>query len=286
MPKVSVIIPAYNAGTYLAETVRSVLAQTFMDFEVIISDDGSADNTAAVARSFSDPRVRYRHQKNAGVSAARNNGAELATGDYLAFLDADDLFHPKNLEKKVALLEKDATLSLVFADCNIIDGESRSTGEMLVGKDEKVFENLLLWNGTVIPGPSSILVTRKAFESCGGFDPAFSTAADQDFFFRIARRHRCAHIPETLTAYRKHGTNMHMNIALMERDHIGVYVKAAQAGFFKTDAFRKKCFGNLYLILAGSWWVNGNSKRKGIRYMRKAVAKNPALLFKLFRKLV
>jgi glycosyltransferase involved in cell wall biosynthesis len=286
MTKVSVIIPAYNAGTYLAETVQSVLDQSYTDFEIIICDDGSTDNTAAIARSFSDQRVKYKHQKNSGVSAARNYGAESASGIYLAFLDADDLFHRENLERKVSLMESNPALSLVFSDCDVIDSTSQPTGEKLIGKDTDIFENLLLWNGTVIPGPSSILITRAAFEKSGGFDPEFSTAADQNFFFRVAHKFNCRRIAETLTAYRKHGNNMHMNIELMERDHLKVYEKAEKAGMFTSDSFRKKCFANMYLVLAGSWWVNGKNKRKGFKFMQKAVANNPVLIFKLIGKLV
>jgi len=286
MPQVSVIIPAYNAGKYLEETVRSVLAQTYADFEIIICDDGSSDNTEEAAKSFGDPRIRYIHQKNAGVSAARNRGANISTGKYLAFLDADDLFQPANLEKKVALLEKRTDVALVFADCNVIDANGHPTGETLTGKDENVLEDLLLWNGTVIPGPSSILVTRNAFEQSGGFDPEFSTAADQDFFFRIAFKSKCVRLPEVLTSYRRHESNMHMNIALMERDHIAVYKKAQKHNMFAGNSFRKKCFGNLYLILAGSWWVNGKDKMRALKFMRKAVGENPSLIFRLFGKLV
>jgi glycosyltransferase involved in cell wall biosynthesis len=286
MPQVSVIIPAYNAGKYLEETVRSVLAQTFADLEIIICDDGSTDDTATIAQSFSDPRVKYIHQKNAGVSSARNCSAAHSTGEYLAFLDADDLFHPANLEKKVAVLEQQKDVALVFADCIVIDANGKVTGEKLIGKDENVLHDLLLWNGTVIPGPSSILVRRTAFEALSeGFDPRFSTAADQDFFFRIAAKNKCARIPEVLTSYRKHESNMHMNIEVMERDHIGVYEKANTARLFSNNSFRKKCFGNLYLILAGSWWVNGRNKMRAIKFMGKAVANNPALIFKLLRKL-
>lgn len=286
MPQVSVIIPAYNAGKYLAETIQSVLAQSYSDFEIIICDDGSTDNTATIIKSFSDPRIKYKYQKNSGISTARNNGAELATGRYLAFLDADDLFHCDNLARKVVALEQQPAVALVFADCAVIDAKGNATNEKLIGKDENVLQDLLLWNGTVIPGPSSILMTRDAFEKSGGFDPEFSTAADQNFFFRIAHKHKCLRIPEVLTSYRKHDSNMHMNIALMERDHIGVYKKAAKAKLFKSETFQNKCFGNLYLILAGSWWVNGKNKSRGFKFMRKAVANNPALIFKLFRKLV
>ncbi len=286
MPQVSVIIPAYNAEKYLAETVQSVLCQTFTDFEIIICDDGSTDATASIAKSINDSRVKYLCQKNSGVSTARNKGAEIASGKYLAFLDADDLFQPENLAKKFSLLEKDKSLALVFADCNVIDGSGRPTGEILAGKDDHILHNLLLWNGTVIPGPSSILITREAFEQSGGFDPQFSTAADQDFFFRIAHKHKCARVPEVLTSYRKHDSNMHMNIEVMERDHIGVYEKASGSNLFGSNSFRRKCFANLYLILAGSWWVNGKNKARAFKFMRKAVAKNPLLIFKLIGKLV
>lgn len=286
MPTVSVIIPAYNAGKFLEETVRSVLDQSYSDFEIVICDDGSADNTAEVAKAITDARVKYIHQKNAGVSAARNNGAKNSTGKLLAFLDADDIFYRDNLQKKVEALLKNPGAGMAFADCDVIDGAGKKTGEVLTGKAENTLHDLLLWNGTVVPGPSSILVTREAFDTVSGFDTQFSTAADQDFFFRIAHQFKCVRVPEVLTAYRKHGSNMHMNIALMERDHIGVYEKAAANGLFSTASFRRKCFGNLYLILAGSWWVNGNNKARGFKFMRKAVASNPALIFKLFGKLV
>jgi glycosyltransferase involved in cell wall biosynthesis len=286
MPTVSVIIPAYNAGKFLEETVRSVLSQSYADLEIIICDDGSTDNTAAVAASVHDARVKYIHQQNAGVSAARNNGAAHATGKFLAFLDADDLFYPGNLSRKVEALVKNPEAGMAFADCDVIDGSSRKTGEVLTGKPENILENLLLWNGTVVPGPSSVLVTREAFEKVNGFDTQFSTAADQDFFFRVAHQFSCVRVPAVLTAYRKHGHNMHMNIALMERDHIAVYEKAAANGLFNSSAFRRKCFGNLYLILAGSWWVNGKSKLRGLKFMRKAVSSNPALIFKILSKFV
>jgi glycosyltransferase involved in cell wall biosynthesis len=286
MAKVSVIIPAYNAARYLHATIQSVLIQSFTDFEIIVSDDGSTDNTGEVIRSFTDERIRYIRRLNAGVSSARNSGAEIATGEYLAFLDADDLFCAHNLSKKVQLLEQDSEADMVFADCEVINESGKATGETLIGNDQNVFEDLLLWNGTVIPGPSSILVRKKAFEAVGCFDPEFSTAADQNFFFRIAHKHKCKRVPEVLTSYRKHGNNMHMNIELMERDHIGVYKKASQAGMFRSQSFERKCYGKLYLILAGSWWVNGKNKSRGFKFMRKAIAKNPLLIFKLLGKLV
>lgn len=285
MTAISIIIPAYNAEKFIRETVNSVLAQTFTDFEIIVSDDGSTDSTATIISGFDDPRIKYLHSPNAGVSTARNKGAALATGDYLAFIDADDLFYPENLNKKIQFLKSHPEFDLVFADCDIIDENGNKTGEQLTGNDEDVLTNLLLWNNTVIPGPSSILVSHKAYGQTGGFDAKFSTAADQDFFFRIAAEFRCGRIPEPLTAYRKHGSNMHMNIALMERDHIGVYRKAAENNLFPDSRFRIKCFANLYMILAGSWWVNGNNKLRGLYFMMRSVSLQPSMIFRLIKKI-
>ncbi len=285
MTSISIIIPAYNAGKFIQETVNSVLSQTFADFEIIISDDGSTDSTAEIISQYTDVRIKYLHSPNAGVSAARNKGAAIATGTYLAFLDADDLFYPENLNKKLHFLKSHPEYELAFADCDIIDENSNKTGEPLIGNDENVLKNLLSWNRTVIPGPSSILVSRKAYRQTGGFDAKFSTAADQDFFFRIAAEFRCGRIPEPLTAYRKHGSNMHMNIALMEKDHIGVYRKASQNNLFKDSGFRRKCFAKLYMILAGSWWVNGNNKSRGLYFMMRSVALQPSMIFRLIKKI-
>lgn len=285
MTAISIIIPAYNAEKFILETVNSVLAQTFTDFEIIVSDDGSTDSTATIISGFDDPRIKYLHSPNAGVSTARNKGAALATGDYLAFLDADDLFYLENLNKKIQFLKFHPEYDLVFSDCDVIDENGNKTGEQLIGNDEDVMTNLLSWNNTVIPGPSSILVSRKAYGQTGGFDAKFSTAADQDFFFRIAAEFRCARIAERLTAYRKHGSNMHMNIALMEKDHIGVYRKASQNNLFKDSRFRRKCFAKLYMILAGSWWVNGNNKSRGLYFMMRSVALQPSMIFRLIKKI-
>ena len=112
MPRVSVIIPAYNAAATIAGTVESVLAQTCQDFEIICVDDGSTDATVAIIKQFGE-RVRLIEQANSGPAAGRNNGARNSSGEYLAFLDADDLWAPQFLERSVAALDSDHYLSLV-----------------------------------------------------------------------------------------------------------------------------------------------------------------------------
>jgi glycosyltransferase involved in cell wall biosynthesis len=284
-PVVSVIIPAYNCELFLADTISSVLNQSFRNFEIIVINDGSTDNTARIAENFvKSGKVKILHQNNSGVSAARNRGAEVANGKYLAFLDSDDIWLPDNLIEKLGALKDNPSCGLAHADCEFIDGKGRKTGDLLQGKTGAVHRDLLLWNGTVIPGPSSILVTAEAFNLTGGFDPLFSTAADQDFFFNLTAKFPVIRVPKILSQYRIHGCNMHMNIAAMEKDHLGVYKKAAKRKLFESAAFRRRCFSELYFILAGSWWVNGKSKFRALYFILKALFTHRTAWSKLLSK--
>jgi glycosyltransferase involved in cell wall biosynthesis len=285
---VSVIVPAYNAESFITETIESVIAQTLQNWELIIVDDGSTDKTVFIAEQFcSDARITVIRQKNAGVSAARNAGLLLAKGRYVAFLDADDVWLPENLVQKLSLLELPENSSAVLAHAAVenIDSNSKRSGEINAGKSGHVLNDLLSWNGTVVPGPSSIVVRRAAAEKIGGFDIDLSTAADQDFFFRLAELGPFAAAPEVLSLYRLHPNNMHRNIARMESDHIRVYEKAKQRNAFSDSRFRRKCFAKLYLILAGSWWKNGSNKLRGLKFMLKAVLVYPPSFFQLIKKI-
>jgi glycosyltransferase involved in cell wall biosynthesis len=286
-PLVSIIIPTYNCSRYLPETVRSVIAQTYTNWELIIVDDGSSDDTRKVCDEFlSNQHITYHFRNNAGVSAARNYGYSIAKGDLIAYLDSDDLWEPGNLKDKIEYLERHQQVGLVHGDMQVIDSSSKPTGDVLSGREGAILEDLLLWNGTNIPGPSSILVRREAIDAIGGFDPELSTAADQDFFFRCASMFLVGRVNKVSGSYRVHEDNMHKNIALMERDHIYVYQKARSSGLFHSWAFRQKCFSNLYLILAGSWWVNGNDKQRGLYFLFKSIAAYPPNTLQVFKKLL
>src|SRR5437868_2983730 len=113
-PLVSIIMPAYNAGKYIAEAIQSVRAQTHKNWELLICDDGSTDGTVAIISSFKEPRIRFFTQPHAGVSAARNLAMGNMLGDYFCFLDADDVLPPNSLTARLEMLERDKSLS--FAD--------------------------------------------------------------------------------------------------------------------------------------------------------------------------
>jgi glycosyltransferase involved in cell wall biosynthesis len=280
-PLVTIIIPAYNCERYIGETLESVRKQTFQNFEVLVVDDGSTDNQRAVIESFVkvDDRIKYIFQKNQGVSAARNNGFARSSGQYIAFLDSDDIWHSDNLEHKVsALRESDA--GLVHSDALIINENSEIIDGFLSGISGRVLEPLLLWDGTQIPGPSSILVKREVVEVVGGFDENLSTSADKDFFFRVAAQYPIAKVPLTTWRYRKHVNNMHKNIKLMEHDIIYLYQKASRLNLFQSESFKARCYAAMYLILSASWAGDGKNWRKGVWYLLLAIRCNPAVVIK------
>lgn len=284
--EVSVIIPLYNTEKYITETIQSVINQSFTNWELIIIDDGSTDSSSLKVKTFlTDSRITYHHQANSGVSVARNNGIKLATAKHIAFLDADDVWKKTNLEEKLIVL-KDETVDFVFCDIELINERSESILTTLVGTDEDMLKHNLLWDKDVIPTPCSNLVLKKKCMDGGlKFDTNFSTAADQDFCFYLNSKYRGKRIPKALCNYRILANSMSRNIALMEKDHIGVYKKADTNNLFSSYFFKKKCFSNLYSILAGSWWKNGNNKTRGSLFIFLSIVNYPPNVFKFVKKL-
>ncbi len=282
---VSVIIPAYNCQSFVAETIRSVLWQTYDNWEVIIVDDGSTDDLHELIDGFigNDLRIQYIRQENRGVSAARNHGFSKSKGDYLAFLDADDVWLRDNLKMKVKLME-DSGASLVHSDGAVINENSRLLGTTLEGMEGDVLTPLLLWKGTQIPGPSSILVRRDVLEKVGLFDENLSTAADRDLFIRIAAHYKIARVAHVTWQYRVHNHNMHKNISVMESDMIAVYNKAREAGLFGTKAFERKCYAAMYLVLAASWAGDGRNRGRGFVLLMKALGQDPFAIFNVLQR--
>lgn len=285
-PLVSIIVPAYNCGNYLPETLDSVLAQTYTNWEVIIINDGSTDDTVAVLSPFlNDSRITLVNQANTGVSTARNNGIKLAKGEYITFLDADDVWLPNNLALKADLLNNNLAVDFVFSNMYLADQNMQITAENIPGTDKDMLRNLLLWNDEVVPGPcDNVFLRKKCFANGLCFDAKFSTAADQDFLLYLTANNTGHYINLPLFKYRILPGSMSRNIATMQRDHIGVYKKAAQNNLFESPAFKRQCFANLYLILAGSWWVNGKNKLRGFYFILRAITCCPPVIFKLLKK--
>ena len=258
-PLVSVIIPNYNYAHYLPETLDSVLGQGYPNIEIIVVDDGSQDDSENVIRSYGE-RVRLIKQKNQGVSAARNRGVQESSGELIAFLDADDVWLPNKLERQVQRILEDPAIGLVHCGLEEVDSSGNVVGVLLDGMEGSISREMLLFNRPVILGAgSTALVPRATFDAVGGFDTRLSTSADWEFCYRVAFRQSVAFVAEVLVRYRVHGTNMHSNIKLMEHDMLIGYAKAFRTDDKELLALRRQCYGNIHMVLAGSYFRTGQT---------------------------
>ena len=285
-PLVSVIIPAYNSANYIVDTINSVLQQSMQDFEIIVVDDGSTDQLKEVLAPFiRNKQIEYIEQANQGVSAARNHGYKRSQGQYIAFLDADDVWLNDNLEARLNKF-KFGDFGLVHADAFVIDGHSNKLPQMLSGNEGNLLNDILAWNGTQVPGPSSILLKREVIQEVGLFDEQLSTSADHDFFIRVAVRYKIGRVDKPTWMYRIHENNMHKNIARMEHDVLRVFKKASEENLFHSISFKRQCFSKMYLILAASWAGDGKNVKRGFYFLLKAIATWQGILVNIAERLI
>ncbi len=206
MPRVSVVIPTYNRAALLKQAIDSVLAQTYTDYEIIIVDDGSTDEMAdLVDRYVAGPgRVRYYYQNNRGRSAARNAGIRLAVGEFIAFLDSDDLFLPRKLEMQVAALSNQPEYGMAFSNAISIDerGNVLSSGPLFRAQlSGMIYPELLFIRGTMIMTPT-VMIRARILNQVGSFDENLSMCEDLDLWRRIARMCPVLQIQSPLSAVR------------------------------------------------------------------------------------
>jgi len=214
--KVSVVIPVHNGERYLAEAIESILSQTFRDFELLIVDDGSTDGSRAVMERYArqDARIRILCQANRGVSAAGNRGLAEARGEWVARLDADDLFLPEKLERQLAFVRRYPDVRIAGTLGHFINGAGRFIG--LVSTDgpftRAQFEAMTARGEPVFFVHSSTLMHRETVLAVGGYREQFVQAEDVDLWLRMAERgHLLLKMPEPLLLYRLHGASLTMS---------------------------------------------------------------------------
>jgi len=279
MSSVSVIIPTYNYGSFIAEAIESVLSQTVAPAEIIVVDDGSTDNTEVVLREFARS-VRYIQQTNAGVCAARNRGVAESTGDHIAFLDADDQWMPSKLEKQLKKFESDPEIGLVHCGMRHFDGETGDTLDIIIeGEEGWVADELLLWEKPAVNvSGSAVMVSRKAFGAVNGFDTRQKVGEDWDFCYWVARKFRVGFVAEPLVNYRIHARAAHNDVREMERGMTLFYEKAFAGADPKLLALKERAYGNFHRILAGSYFQSGNygeflkHAAKSIKHRRSGIS--------------
>jgi len=204
-PRVSVVIPSYNSEKYVAEAITSITSQTFSDLEVIVVDGDSTDTTPRIVEEIAarDSRVRLERQAHTGIVDGRNRGAELARGEYLAWLDADDVALPRRLEHQVRFLDGHPDVAAVGASIVVTDLHLR--GHLRVTYPLESAQIAAMLPEANVLATSATTLRLAAFRAVGGCRPAFKQGAeDYDVWLRLAERHRLANLPEVLAYYRQH----------------------------------------------------------------------------------
>jgi len=218
VPRVSVVIPTWNRSAELAEAIASVRAQSFDDWECIVADDGSPDDTAAIVDEVvkRDHRVRYLHQENQGApGATRNFGVTAAKSDLIAFLDDDDLWLPGKLAAQVALMDAEPDVGLSFTRCQRFGGDDGAWPDPPVS-EQPTLEELI--GGNIIPC-SSVIVRRDVLERAGPFDTQLRFGEDFELWLRIARIAPLRYLSDIHLRYRVHpggiSTNLDVELAAL-----------------------------------------------------------------------
>ena len=204
-PLVSIVMPAYNAEAFVGDAIRSILVQTYQNWELLVADDASTDSSRAIINSFTDSRIKaFHNSENKGYLLTCNKLFGQAKGEFLTFQDADDLSEPARLERQIQTLQADPELAMLGTWANLIDARGSKTG---IDRRPTLYEDILAlqFKRNCFCG-ATIMIRREIFAIVGGYREFFCSfgAEDYDWAFRIAERFRCENIPLTLYSYRIH----------------------------------------------------------------------------------
>ena len=273
---VSVVIPTFNAARYVPQAVASVLDQTYAPLQVIVVDDGSTDNTTEVLEPFLE-RIEYHRQENRGASAARNLGIDLATGKYIAFLDADDLWAPGKTARQVRVLEENPDFGLVHCDTSVIDDTGAivkpSANRFRQTRNGKVFEEFFS-SDVSLALTSAVLMRADCLEKVSGFDDRFPVLQDYGLFLDVSWHFPVWYIDEPLASYRVTSGSLSRTYLLgniSDRETILREAVAAHPEFFaERQAWLKRRWSRFYLD-AGFLLFNHREYSLANGYFRKAL---------------
>jgi glycosyltransferase involved in cell wall biosynthesis len=283
MPKVSVIVPAYNAMNYLPQTITNVLKQTYQDFEIVIINDGSTDNIQAWIAQINDAQVKLVSQSNQGLAGARNRGIQESVGEYLAFLDADDLWEHTKLAKQVEVLDGEPEAGLVYTWVAYIDEVGNTTGRVVnnLNNQQEGYIWRQLTKQNLVECGSVAMIRRECFTKCGVFDQNLgSFVEDWDMWLRIAKIYPFKVIKEPLVYYRQVTNSASRNWEAMTESYQLVIEKAFATAAWSDLPLRNRSYGTANLVLG---WKALQSQAKNYQqaaYFRsQAFQHDPKILF-------
>tara|TARA_R110000787_G_scaffold73084_1_gene162790 strand:- start:549 stop:1445 length:897 start_codon:yes stop_codon:yes gene_type:complete len=273
---VTVVIPAYNAANYLGTAIDSALGQTYSNVEVVVVNDGSTDETAAVAAKYDDKRVKLISKPNGGMSSARNAGLALANGEFIAFLDADDYWMPNKIAKQVTLLQENTDIGF----CSTLTRVETPSGLFVNSWECPVMETSTLHtifanNAAIAGSASSVLARRQVQTKAGWFDEKLKGLEDTDMWMRYASHAEYLCIPEMLTVILKRPDSVSRNLKNMRQSAAMVYTKnrhlldkPSQKKFWRT------CYTNMLCDYA-KWEARSGLKWIALGHLVQAFAYAP-----------
>ena len=270
-PIISVIIPTYNRAYLIGKAIKSVLNQTYQDFEIIVIDDGSTDNTKETVKSFNNFKIRYIcHTNNQGVSVARNTGIRASRGKYIALLDSDDEWLPEKLDKQIKVFKSEfPEVGVVYSNVLYIDESGKNMNKLRNPKKVEgyIYEDLL--GGNYVGTPSTLLIKKECFNQVGLFDDLLNAENDWDMWIRIAKYYRFALIKIPLVKYRFHSNRISNNPELKIIMANRILVKYANV-LEKRRGVHSKHYFNI-----GNRFYHMGKMKEGQRYLLKAISLYP-----------
>lgn len=287
IPKVSVIIPCYNGTKWVRDTIDSVLNQTYQEFELIIVDDDSTDNLEKIIENYSsDERIRYiQHKKNRGIPAARNTGIKASIGQYIAFLDQDDLWLKMKLEKQVEIFEqdKDRKIGLIFTNIVCIGSNGKRikakwpNKSVLKELSKKTGKEILieLFRENFIATSSVVVRKKECFKKLGLLNEDLYSGDDYEFWLRVAGNLKIKYVDESLTKKRMHKNNTlkkHMEEGKVYQDRIRILHQITNRYPFLNELKNKKLEWSHYLY--GRYLFNNSQLIKARDEFFKALCFN------------
>lgn len=272
LPRVSVVIPTYNHERFIKDAVECALAQSVGGVEVVVVDDGSIDKTCEALSGFGSA-IRLVRQENVGQAAARNRGIEEARGEYVAFLDGDDVWLKQKLERQLKRFAQVPEAGVCSCAYFVIDHDLRPIRISPAGPEGLVLDHLLL-EGNVVGPPTTVVVRRQLLDSVGGFDPALGYCSDWDLWIRLARRTRFCIVAEPLAGWRIHDSNLTRRVEQLESDSVRLLQKALDSDPEASRSRAATVLGRNWFVLAGSYFGSRNFVA-GARCLVKAAGLDP-----------
>ena len=281
MSLISVIIPVFNGEKTIKETIESVLNQTFSDLELIVIDDGSQDSTLSVVLSLRDPRLKIFSYANAGVSASRNRGFSRASGEFISFLDADDLWTPDKLEAQLKALKANPQAAVAYSWVDYID----STGKFFrsgnhITANGNIYERFLIDN--LLENGSNPLIRKQALAETGSFNQKMSHAEDWDMWLRLSVRHYFVAVPRPQVLYRMSTNSASTNVLRMEAAALHVIEEAFVEAPSSLQHLKKRSLATLYHYLTFKALEAPSARKNGLtaaRFFWHAIANDLSVLW-------